>query len=59
MKKQRNMQQMTEQGKKPPEQTNENEIGSVPEKELRVIILKMIQNLGNRGRKYKKRLTRT
>ena len=53
------MQQMTEQGKKPPEQTNENEIGSVPEKELRVIILKMIQNLGNRGRKYKKRLTRT
>ena len=39
---------MKEQGKNPPEQTNEEEIGSLPEKEFRVMILKVIQNLGNR-----------
>ena len=39
---------MKEQGKNPPDQTNEEEIGSVPEKEFRVMIVKMIQNLGNR-----------
>ena len=48
MRRQRNMQQMKEQGKNPPDQTNEEEIGSLPEKELRVMIVKMIQNLGNR-----------
>ena len=42
------MQQMKEQGKNPPDQTNEEEIGSLPEKEFRVMIVKMIQNLGNR-----------
>ena len=45
------MQQMKEQGKNPPEQKNEEEIGSLPEKEFRVIIVKMIQNLGNRMEK--------
>ena len=45
------MQQMKEQGKNPPDQTNENEIGSLPEKEFRVMIVKMIQNLGNRMEK--------
>ena len=50
---------MKEQGKNPPNQTNEEEIGSLPEKEFRVMIVKMIQNLGYRLRKYKKRLTRT
>ena len=39
---------MKEQGKNPPDQTNEEEIGSLPEKELRVMIVKMIQNLRNR-----------
>ena len=39
---------MKEQGKNPPEQTNEEEIGSLPEKEFGVMIVKMIQNLGNR-----------
>ena len=48
MRRQRNTQQMKEQGKKPPDQTNEEEIGSLPEKEFRVRIVKMIQNLGNR-----------
>ena len=42
------MQQMKEQDKNPPDQTNEEEIGSLPEKEFRVMRVKMIQNLGNR-----------
>ena len=61
MGRQRNIQQMKEQGKNPPEQTNEEEIDSLPENELRVMIVKMIQNLGNRieQKKKKKHLTRT
>ena len=42
---------MKKQGKNPPDQTNEEEIGSLPEKELRVMIVKMIQNLGSRMEK--------
>ena len=45
------MQQMKEQGKNSPDQTNEEKIGSLPEKEFRVMIVKMIQNLGNRMEK--------
>ena len=59
MGRQRNMQQMKEQGKNPPDQTNEEEIGSLPEKEFRVKIVKMIHILEIEWRKYKKRLTRT
>ena len=51
MRRQRNTQQIKEQGKSPPDQTNEEEIGSLPEKELRVMIVRMIQNLGNRMEK--------
>ena len=43
--------QMKEQGKNPPDQTNEKELGSIPEKEFRVMIVNMIQNLGNRMEK--------
>ena len=39
---------MKEQGKNTPDLTNEEEIGSLPEKEFRIMIVKMIQNLGNR-----------
>ena len=39
---------MKEQGKNPPDQTNKEEIVSLPEKEFRVMTVKMIQNLGNR-----------
>ena len=39
---------MKEQGKNTPDLTNEGEIGSLPEKEFRIMIVKMIQNLGNR-----------
>ena len=42
------MQQMKEQGKNPPDQINEEEIGSLPEKEFRVMIVKMIQNFEKR-----------
>ena len=42
---------MKEQGKNPPGQTNEEEIGSLPEKEFRVMRVKMIQNLGKRMEK--------
>ena len=42
---------MKEQGKNPPDQTNEEEIGSRPEKEFRVMIVKMIRTLGNRMEK--------
>ena len=41
---------MTEQSKNPPDLTNEVKIGSLPEKEFRMIV-KMIQNLGNRMEK--------
>ena len=50
---------MKEQGKKPPDLTNEEEIGSLPEQEFRVMIVKIIQNLANRMEKIKKTLTRT
>ena len=48
MKRQRNTQQVKEHDKCPPNQTKEEEIGSLPEKEFRIIIVKMIQNLENR-----------
>ena len=50
---------MKEQGKNPPDQRNEEEIGSLPEKEFRIMIVKMIQNLGNRMEKIQEHLTRT
>ena len=42
---------MKEQGKNPPHLKNEEELGSLPEKEFRIMIVKMIQNLGNRMEK--------
>ena len=45
------MQQMKEQGEDPPDQTNEEEINSLPEKYFRMMIVKMIQNLRNRMEK--------
>ena len=48
MKRQRNIQQVKEHDKSPPIQTKEEEIGSLPEKEFRIMIIKMIQNLENK-----------
>ena len=42
---------MKEQGKNPPDEKNEEEICSIPEKEFRVMIVKRIQTLGNRVEK--------
>ena len=42
------MQQLKEHDKSPPNQTKEGEIGSLPEKEFRITIVKMIQNLENK-----------
>ena len=42
---------MKEQGKNPTDLTHEEEIGSLPEKVFRIMIVKMIQNLGNRMEK--------
>ena len=48
MKRQRNTQQVKEHEKCPPNQTQEEEIGNLTEKEFRIIIIKMIQNLENK-----------
>ena len=48
MKRQRNTQQVKEQDKCPPNQTKEEEIGNLPDKEFRIMILKMIQSLENK-----------
>ena len=48
MKRQRNIQHVKEHDKYPPHQTKEEEIGSLPEKEFRIMIVKMAQNLENK-----------
>jgi len=48
MKRQRNTQQVKEQDKCSSNQTKEEEIGSLPEKEFRIMVVRMIQNLENK-----------
>ena len=48
MKRQRNTQQVKEHEKCLPNQTKEEEIGNLSEKEFRIMIIKMIQNLENK-----------
>jgi len=48
MKRQRNIQQVKEHDKCPLNQTNKEEIGSLPEKEFRIMIVKIIQNRENK-----------
>ena len=45
MKRQRNTQHVKKQDKCPPNQTKEEEIGNLSEKEFRIMIVKLIQNL--------------
>ena len=45
---QRNIHQVKEHNKCPPNQTKEEEIGNLSEKEFRIMIAKMIQNLENK-----------
>ena len=48
MKRQRNTQQVKEHEKCPPSQTKEEEIRNLPEKQFRIMTIKMIQNLENK-----------
>ena len=48
MKRQKNIHQVKEHDKCPPNQKKEEEIGILPEKEFRIMIVKMIQNLENK-----------
>ena len=48
MKRQRNTTQMKEQTRNTEVQINEEDIGKLPEKEFRIIIIKMIKKLENR-----------
>ena len=51
MKRQRNMPQMKELTRNTEVQINEEEIGKLPEKEFRIMTVKLIQNLENRMEK--------
>ena len=59
MKRQRNTAQMKEQTRNTEVQINEEEIGKLPEKEFRIMIVKMIKTLKTKWRKCKKQLTKT
>ena len=48
MKRQRNTQQVKKRDKCPPNQTKEEEIGNLLDKEFQIVIVKMIQNLENK-----------
>ena len=56
MKIQKNIQQVKEHDKCPPNQTKEEVIGSLLEKKVRVMIVQMIQNLENKMELHKNRL---
>ena len=49
MKRERNTQQVKEHEKCPPSQIKEEEIGNLPGKEFKIMIIKMIQNLEKNG----------
>ena len=51
MKRQRNTTQLKEETRNTEVQRNEEEIGKLPEKEFRIMIVKMIKNLENKTEK--------
>ena len=51
MKNQRNTTQIKEQASSTEVQINEEEVGKLPEKEFRIMIVKMIKNLENKMEK--------
>ena len=53
MKRQRNNKQMKEQTRNTEVQINEEEIGKLPEKEFRIMVVKMIKNFENKMEKMK------
>ena len=58
MKRQRNTTQMKEQTRSTEVQINEEEIGKLPEKEFRIMIVKMIKNLENRMEKMQESINK-
>ena len=54
MKRQRNTTQMKEQTRNTEAHISEEELGKLPEKEFRIMIVKMIKNLENRMEKRQK-----
>ena len=58
MKRKRNTTQMKEQTRSTEVQINEEEIGKLPEKEFRIMIVKMIKNLENKVEKINNQLTK-
>ena len=59
MNKKRDTVQMKEQTRNTRVQINEEEIGKLPEKEFRIMIVKMIKNLKNKMKKIQDQLTDT
>ena len=59
MKRQRTTTQMKEQIRNTEVQINEDEIGKLPEKEFRIMIVKMIKNLENIMEKMCESITKT
>ena len=59
MKRQRNTAQMKEQTGNTEVQINEEEIDKLPEREFRIMIVKIIKTLKTKWRKYKNQLTKT
>ena len=58
MKRQRNTTQMKEQARNTEVQINEDEIGRLPEKEFRIMTVKMIKNLENRMEKMQESINK-
>ena len=58
MKRQRNTAQMKEQTRNTEVQINEEEIGKLPEKEFRIMIVKMIKNLENKMEKMQESINK-
>ena len=58
MKRKRNTTQMKEQTRNTEVQTNEEEIGKLPEKELRIMALKMIRNFENKMEKIEESINK-
>ena len=58
MRRQRNTTQMNEQPRNTEVQINEEEIGKLPEKEFRIMIVKMIKNLENKMEKMKESINK-
>ena len=58
MKRQRNTAQMKEKTRNTEVQINEKEIGRLPEKEFRIMIIKIIKNLENKMEKIQKSINK-